>query len=111
LPVTNDSQLEIVTKQSATNNSDHERVAAVVQLANRQLATLEADIAKQTDEQLADLEERLAVAERLTASAPEQAAAMYRAIVDLYDEFTWADSIVSEARRRLANVGDHERQD
>jgi serine/threonine-protein kinase len=99
-----DGNLPTVPDDSQSAQEGDARIGAIVQLAKRQLATLQADIIKQTDQQLAALQERLAAAERLTSSEPDQAAAIYRAIIDLYAASPWADSIVSEARRRLADI-------
>ena len=82
------------------------RAAAIVQLARRRLVTLRADLVKQTRQQRADLRERLDSARRLSAAKPEAAAAMYRAIIDLYDNAEWAKDLVAEARQRLAVLKD-----
>jgi serine/threonine-protein kinase len=80
------------------------RTADVVQLAQRRLKPMRADIARQQKQQLAALEERLAAAERLSATNPQQAAAMYRAILKLHASNKWAEKVVETARGRLAKL-------
>ena len=43
-------------------------------------------------------------AERLSATKPQEAAAMYGAIVDLFGDSAWAKDIVAEARQRLSEL-------
>jgi len=50
------------------------------------------------------LRDRLMAAERLAATAPAEAAAMYRALVDLYSDQPWAADLVGEAREHLKSV-------
>ena len=78
-------------------NKEKAQVAAVVQLANRRLEALQAQIVEQHEGQ----KERLAAAARLSESDPPQAAAMYRAIIELHADDAWAADVVSEARSRL----------
>jgi serine/threonine protein kinase len=81
-----------------------ERAADVVQLAKRRLKTLRADLTRQRAQQLATLEERLAAAARLSATNPQQAAAMYRAMINLHTGEAWAAPVVERARGRLAEL-------
>ncbi|HVT28148.1 MAG TPA: hypothetical protein VHE81_09040, partial [Lacipirellulaceae bacterium] len=80
------------------------RTTHVVQLARRRIGTLQADLAQDRKRQLADLTERLAVAETLSKTDPARAAAMYRAIIDLHHGEPWADEVVAKARSRLAEL-------
>jgi serine/threonine-protein kinase len=80
------------------------QVTAVVQLATRRLKTLRDELAAQHSQQINSLKERLDAAARLTATDPKQAAAMYRAIVELHQENEWAKAVVQEARVRLAKI-------
>jgi hypothetical protein len=80
------------------------RTADVVQLAKRRLKPMQADIARQREQQVTALEERLAAAERLSAKNPQQAAAMYRAILKLHENNEWAEKVVETARSRLAKL-------
>lgn len=93
---------------SANDDVDDEspqtRQAACVELAKRQSQRLRVELAKHAERQLADLEERLAVAEALSATDPAGAQAIYSAIVDLYQDQLWAEEIVAEARLRLENL-------
>jgi hypothetical protein len=68
------------------------------------LAKLQIDIAKERDVQLAEIRERIETASRLADSEPQRAAAMYRAIIDLYEHDSWAADAVGEARERLEKM-------
>jgi hypothetical protein len=81
-----------------------ERSAAVVQRAQRRLDVIRAEIAEQTERERVALVERMAAAGRLADAKPQAAAAMYRAIVELYGESAWAKEIVAEAQRRLGEL-------
>jgi serine/threonine-protein kinase len=81
-----------------------ERQALCVALAERRIESLRRDAARQIKEQLASLQERLDAAERVSAGDPLRGAAMYRAIVDLHQNYAWAADVVGEARRRLEVV-------
>jgi serine/threonine-protein kinase len=78
------------------------RVSIVVELAERRLTALTAELTRQRDAQLAALDERLKTAQKLSSNNPQQAATMYRAIINLHQNDAWADRVVAEARRRLA---------
>ena len=78
-----------------------ERTANVVQLAKHRMQGLRADLAKQHEQQLAAINERLSAAERLKASNPQQSAAILEAIVNLYADEPWAADVVSRARDEL----------
>jgi hypothetical protein len=84
----------------------NEEAAAVVQLAHRKLAALKAQIAEQRDRELASMTERLTAAKNLAETDPQQAAAMYRAIIDLHADDVWAAAVVDEARRQLAELNE-----
>src|SRR5205807_1399072 len=58
------------------SNQAESSAAAVVQLANRRLAALEEELAKQHERELASLRERLDTAGQVAATHPQQAAAM-----------------------------------
>jgi hypothetical protein len=80
------------------------RVAIAVQLAQRKLAQLRDDLAKQHEAQLAALHERLDTAQRLAESDSKRSAAMYQAIIDLHHRDAWAAEVVTTARERLAEL-------
>jgi hypothetical protein len=40
----------------------------------------------------------------MSGSDPQQAAAMYRAIIDLYQHEPWAEKVVADARGRLEEL-------
>jgi eukaryotic-like serine/threonine-protein kinase len=81
-----------------------DRTANVVQLAQRKLATLRADLAEQRRQLLTTLGERLDAAGQLTKTNRQQAAAVYRAIINLHQDDSWATGIVEQARNRLAEL-------
>ena len=56
---------------------------------------------KRSAEQLSLIQERSHAADDLRKSEPEQAGAMYRAVVELYGEKPWAADAVRRARRPL----------
>ncbi len=85
-------------------DEEDEAVSAVVQLAGRQIGALTAQIAKQRERQMAALNERLDTADRVARSDPQQAAAMYRAIIELHSADEWAEKAVGAARDRLAEL-------
>jgi serine/threonine-protein kinase len=92
--------------ENAANNSRdggdaHDRTSIVVQLAKRRLATLQKEVARQREAQLAEIRSRLDAAANLKDRDPQKAAAMYRAIADLYDKEPWAADAVAEARNHL----------
>jgi serine/threonine-protein kinase len=72
-----------------------------LRLAERELSMLRARLAERAAEQLPELKRLVAAARRLEESDPTQAAAMYRALVDLYEQQDWAAPAVREARERL----------
>jgi hypothetical protein len=92
--------------ENAANNSRdggdaHDRTSIVVQLAKRRLAIVQKEVARQREAQLAEIRNRLDAAANLKDRDPQKAAAMYRAIADLYDEEPWAADAVAEARNHL----------
>jgi hypothetical protein len=80
------------------------RTANVVLLAKRRIQSLRTDLAKQHEQQLAALNERLTAAGQLTADNPERAAAIFRAIVSLHADDAWAAQIVQKARDGLGKL-------
>jgi hypothetical protein len=86
------------------NFNGQSRAAVVVRLAQRRLAKLQKDIAKERDAQLVEIQERIETASRLVDSEPQRAAAMLRAIIDLYESKVWAADAVGEARMGLEKL-------
>jgi hypothetical protein len=89
------------TKQAVSKVNQPERASLIVQLSKRRIVSLQKDIAKEREAQLADIHERLEMAAKLTPGEPNKAAAMLRAIVHLYEHEPWARDVVAEARNRL----------
>jgi eukaryotic-like serine/threonine-protein kinase len=77
-------------------------------LAERQLARLRTQSAEQGKELLPDLQQRLQAAQRLEKSSPADAAAMYRALVDLFQQQPWALPIIDQAEARLELLNENE---
>lgn len=75
-------------------------------LAERQLAKLEGQASDQAASQLPALRERLRTARSIEAARPEQAAAMYSALIDLEADRSWAAPVVDEAKERLQELGE-----
>jgi len=98
----------LVTLYGAETTSEKgdaaERTSDVVQLAKRRIERGRGELAKQREQQLAALDERLTAAERLAAKNPQQAAAMYRAILNLHEGDAWAAKVVETARGQLAEL-------
>jgi len=84
--------------------SEQDETSAIVQLANRRLETLKRDLSKEREQLLKSLSERLQAAKKLVLSEPQQAAAMYRAIINLYRDQDWAQDVVTEARTQLTEL-------
>ncbi len=73
-------------------------------IAERELAKLRLQIDKRAADQMPAIRERARVARGLEDSSPEKAAAMYRALIDLYGNETWAEPVIDEARERLETL-------
>lgn len=78
--------------------------ANVVEMARRRIEKLRPEVARQRELQLADINDRLAAAEKLSRSNAGGAAAMYQAIIDLHGDERWAAELVTKARNRLAEI-------
>ncbi len=85
----------------ALTQGQQSRVTACLELARRQLNMLQESIAKQTKADLATLEARLDTAEKLHRSNPNEAAAMCRAVIELYTPQPWSADAVDRARALL----------
>jgi hypothetical protein len=97
--------LHLYPKDGGSRAALSEDERTYLALTERQLAKLRQVNDKRAAEQLPVLKERLAAAQRLEASAREQAAGMYQALVDLYDDQPWAADVVSQARARQQELG------
>jgi hypothetical protein len=65
---------------------------------------LQDDLTRDRAAQLAALRERIDLAQRLSKVDAKQAAAMYRAIIDLHHNHAWANDVVATARKRLSEL-------
>lgn len=80
------------------------RTSNVVLLAKRRIQGLHADLAKQREEVLTALNDRLTTASSLTTSNPDRAAAIYRAIISLHGDDAWASEVVQKARAGIESL-------
>jgi hypothetical protein len=103
-----DSTAQSRTKDAASKKDpEHEaaaRTADVVLLAKRRIETIRADWDRQRERELADLNDRLAVAEKLATKDSGRAAAIYQAIINVHQDDMWAEAIVAKARSRMAEL-------
>jgi hypothetical protein len=102
-------QAEPSAKTAGAGKKDPEReaaarTAAVVHLAKRRIETLRDDWNRQRERELADLNDRLAAAEKLAEKDSGRAAAIYQAIIDLHQSDAWAAAVVAKARARMAEL-------
>lgn len=73
-----------------------------LELARRQLERLRQQLARSSVESLAEIEDRLQRADELSKTNPEVARSILQALVELYEEKSWAADAVRLARQRLA---------
>jgi hypothetical protein len=85
-------------------DSSATRMREIVELARRRIATVQRDLSRQREQQLAELNERLDAAQQVSKTDAAKAAAMYRAIIDLHEKDAWAETVVAKARSRLAEI-------
>jgi serine/threonine-protein kinase len=76
-------------------------LAPSLALARQHLEKLREADARAAQAQLPELQSRLDAAQAWEADRPHRAAAVYRALIDLYRSQRWAEAVVAEARRRL----------
>jgi hypothetical protein len=93
-------------KQSKAEREQVDRTAAIVRLAQRRIERLRAELTKQHERMLAELKERMATAKGFETTQPAEAAAMYRAMIELYGTEGWAEAAVGEARARLSKLNE-----
>jgi serine/threonine-protein kinase len=99
-----ESLVNLYETPGATIDKNGARTSDIVQLAKRRIESLRSDLDRQRKQQLADLNERLETADKQATKDPKVAASMYQAIIDLYQEFAWAEPVVSKARNKLAEL-------
>lgn len=75
-----------------------------VELARRRLKQVQQEIAAVAAEQLPQLQARLDRADELKAAEPDRAAAMYRAVIELYSSKPWAAPAVEHANVALKDI-------
>ena len=106
------SLVELYGRQEAINDTAI-RTGAVdaagddqkwIELARRQIATLEARLQEEAEQYLPEIQKRLAEAEQMEATQRDRAGRVYRAIIELYGGKTWAEGVVSEAQERLGRL-------
>ena len=72
-----------------------------LELARRQLEKLRAEIGKSNPEHLKRINSRLELADKLITSEPEEAVAIWKAVVELYAQKPWAAAAVSRAEEAM----------
>ena len=72
-----------------------------LELARRRLEQLRERIAREAQEQITLLNERLDLADQMSQVDPDEAEAMYRAAIELYGDKPWAAEAVERARTKL----------
>lgn len=87
-----------------SGHSDRDKMC--LELANRQLTQLRIVIDRSADRRLDALHERLQHAAELMQSKPDEAIAIYRGIIDLYQEKPWAGEVVKRAQHALDQEGE-----
>jgi eukaryotic-like serine/threonine-protein kinase len=95
------TKLQAIVDLCGQQASEPGRNEMCLVLVQRRLAQLREDVKKRSGEQLSLLEDRLNAADALRKSEPEQAKAMYRAVVELYSGKSWAAEAVHRARKAL----------
>jgi hypothetical protein len=96
---------ELPTAETPRDSADKKveaRISTVVQLARRRLESLQQEWFEQSAAQRAAISDRLEAADRLSGTDPHRAAAIYQAIIDLYQREEWGKELVEQARKRLA---------
>jgi serine/threonine-protein kinase len=81
-----------------------ERHAACLQLAARRRRELESIVASQAARERTILLTQLQLAEELAAEQPQRAREIYQAVINLYQDQTWANEIVETAQDRLQSL-------
>ncbi len=103
-PDAGDQAKSPVARKKIGERAAADRTADVVQLARQRVESLTSEVAKQHEQQLVSLNERLVAAEQLKSTKPEQAAAICRAIANLHENDKWAAAAVAKARNVLAAI-------
>ena len=106
-----DSERGMAKLQALIDLYDHRADASgptgkCLELARRRLAELREQLGQQTADQLELVQDRLGQAHQLSSTEPDRARAMYRAVIELYQDKPWAAQAVRQAREALAATGD-----
>jgi serine/threonine-protein kinase len=79
-------------------------IGECLELAQRRLDRLNEELERQKVQQLALLEDRLEHAHKISATEPDRARKMCRALIVLYQDKPWAADVVRQARECLART-------
>ncbi|MBN2473792.1 MAG: protein kinase [Pirellulales bacterium] len=82
-----------------------------LELARRRLASLREQLDPEMAQHLALVQSRLRVADELRQSEPQRARAMYRAVIELYQDKPWAADAVRRARQALTEGSTQQKTD
>jgi serine/threonine-protein kinase len=94
-------QLQALVDLYQTSEGDDERTRLCLLLAERRLTQLRSEIDALSKSQLEMLQKRLDQTDATRAAKPDQAQAVYRAVIELYSDKPWAAEPVRRARKAL----------
>lgn len=80
---------------------DSDSSAQVVEMARRQLKQLQSTLDKTLPHHREVIDEQLTRAEKLRSTAPDEAKLIWRSIIDLYGDKSWASEQVAKAKAAL----------
>jgi predicted Ser/Thr protein kinase len=98
------TQLKALINLHEDETSMTESTRQCVALARRRLVHLQQRVDQTRSDHLATLERRMERAAELSPNQPEQAARIYRGVVELFGDKDWARPVVDQARRELAGL-------
>jgi len=95
-------KLQAIIELYGAGSDRSEETQRCVELARRELAQLREQAAKVVPEYRKNLEASLRRAQQLTASAPDEARAIWKGMITLYGDKPWAAEQVNRAKAALA---------
>lgn len=92
------AKLEAIVDLYGKQSARKEDIRPFVEAANRQIPRLRQRVENRQQAFRAEVEQRLDRANRMQNSSPREAAAIRRAVIDLYGDKAWAVDLVTRAR-------------
>jgi serine/threonine-protein kinase len=86
-------------KSKAETKRLSSHVEICVELAKRRLKKIEHELSLQSGEQTEVIRNRLLAADELESTNPDRAQAIRRAVIVLYQNYSWAEKLVGEAKK------------